>query len=197
MWRGAMSSLSDASHTGRRESLVRTLARWPGADSTERCWAIAIGGSKSSGSAASTRSSATRPPQEAPMTTSSYRISVHLAVELLLRVELRVAVLLAAEADRLLAAEREDAERLEALVEERLDAVLERLAEIDHHVAADDQVELVEGAVRDEVVLGEHDVVDQRAVEAGGVAVSAVVARELADPARAGGRSRGCAPIRQ
>ena len=62
----------------------------------------------------------------------------------------------ASELDRLLVAQREDPERLEAVVEELVHAVLERLAEVDHDVAAHDDVELVEGRVRDQVVLGEH-----------------------------------------
>ena len=71
-------------------------------------------------------------------------------------------------------AEPEHAERHEALVEELVHPVLQRAVEVDHHVAADDHVELVEASVRDEVVLGEDDVLDERRSK-----TRAVVAREV------------------
>ena len=121
------------------------------------------GRSKSSGSTSSSSLSARSPPNEAPTTTIPYAHR-DLPVEPLARVELLVAVGVAREPERLLAAEREDAEHHEALVEQLVHAVLQRAVEVDQHVAADDHVELVERAVRDEVVLREDDVVDERAL---------------------------------
>src|SRR3989442_11904655 len=109
--------------------------------------------------------------------------SADLSVELLVRVELLVAGLVRAEADRLLMAEPKDAERDQALEEKLVHAILQRAVEIDHHVAADDHVELVERAVRDEVVLGEDDVLDQRALELCAVVLREVVLREGPCPA--------------
>ena len=83
-----------------------------------------------------------------------------------------------AEADRLLRAEREHPERHEAVVEELVDPLLQRAVEVDHHVAAEDHVELVERAVRDEVVLCEDDVLDERALELRAVVLREVVLRE-------------------
>src|SRR4051794_26174809 len=126
--------------------------------SAPRCWAIATAAPKSSGSPASTRSRATSPPHDAPMQTKSYAIPLaNLAVKPLFGVQLLEAGLVRSELDRLLVAERQDPERLERVVEQVVNPVLEALAEIDHHVPADDDVELVECAVGDEVVVGEHD----------------------------------------
>ena len=58
---------------------------------------------------------------------------------------------------------------MQARVEEVEDALLEAAFEVDHHVAADDHVELVERPVGSEVVLREDDVPQQRAVERGAV----------------------------
>ena len=82
-----------------------------------------------------------------------------------------------AESDRLLVAQPEHAERDQAFEEEPVHAVLQRAVEVDHHVPADDHVELVERAVRDEVVLGEDDVLDQRALELRAVVLREVVLR--------------------
>src|SRR3954453_14728540 len=107
-----------------------------------------------------------RPPHDAPMQISSYMgASCDLPVQLFDRIELLVAILEGTEVDRLLVPETEHAEMDEALVEEPVHAVLERAVEVDHHVAAHDHVELVEGAVGDEVVLREDDVVDERTLE--------------------------------
>ena len=81
-------------------------------------------------------------------------------------------------------AEREDAEPREALVEELEHALLQRAVEVDHHVAADDHVELVEAAVGDEVVLREDDVLDEAPVEERAVVAREVVLGERARAAR-------------
>src|SRR5205085_6639279 len=69
------------------------------------------------------------------------------------------------ERDRLPAAEAEDAGGAEAVAEQLDDAVLQRDVEVDEHVAADDEVEVAEGAVGGEVVLGEDDIPQQVGVE--------------------------------
>jgi len=105
-------------------------------------------------------------------------------MQLLARVELLVALLVRAEADRFLVAEAEHAERREALVEELVHAVLECAVEVDHDVAAHDDVELVEGPVGHEVVLREHHVLGQRALELRAVVLGEVVLGERLCPAR-------------
>src|SRR5712691_1246172 len=69
----------------------------------------------------------------------SIHTSCDLPVELFVWIELLEAVLERAEVDRLLVTEAEHAEVGEALVEQSMDAVLQRTVEIDHHVAADDR----------------------------------------------------------
>ena len=63
----------------------------------------------------------------------------------LVGVELLELALVRAEPDRLLLSQREHAERRQAVVEEAVHALLQRLREVDQHVAARDHVELVEG----------------------------------------------------
>src|SRR6266568_8076021 len=147
---------------------------------------MTIGRSSSPGRSASTRLIAFSPPHDAPMHTRSYirALLTDLPVELLVRVELLVTGLVRAEADRLLVAQPEHAERDEALEEEPVDALLQCPVEVDHHIAADDDVELVERVIRDEVVLGEDDILDQRALKLRAVVLGNVVLRERPLPAR-------------
>src|SRR3954453_11846852 len=77
--------------------------------------------------------------------------------ELLRRVERLVVRRDVGVGDRLLAAQPEEAEGDQAVEEQVVHAPLEVATEIDHDVAAQDEVEFVEGAVRREVVLGEDD----------------------------------------
>ena len=63
----------------------------------------------------------------------------------------------------------QDPERVEAVVEQLVHAILQRLVEIDHHVAAEDHVELVEGPIGGQVVLREDDVLRERAAEPGAI----------------------------
>ena len=113
------------------------------------------------GSPPSTRSSAASPPHEAPMTTSSYtpsRSLPNLPVEPLLeRPAPRSARSCGVNLIDSLWPSASTPNVSRTVVEQLVHPVLERLAEVDHHVAADDHVELVERAVGDEVVLGEHD----------------------------------------
>src|SRR5256885_8374364 len=95
----------------------------------------------------------------------SGRTSRDLPVELLSLVEGFVALLERTEVDRFLVSEREDPEVDEAPVEELVNVILQVLVEVDHHVPTDDHVEVVEGPVRDEVVLSEDDVLDQGSLE--------------------------------
>src|SRR5206468_12972298 len=98
--------------------------------------------------------------QAAPGGSDHYEVIGHLvdpSVELLAGIELLVPALVRAEADRLLVAESEEAEGRQALVEQSMHAVLQRSVEVDHHVAADDHVELVERSIGDEVVLREDE----------------------------------------
>src|SRR3982074_1594963 len=105
----------------------------------------------SSCSPSSRRLTASNPPQEVPITMISYT-SRDFAVEPLVGVDLFVAVCEPREAEGLLVPKRQDPERGEALVEEPVHVILERLVEIDHHVSAHDGVEFVEAAVHREVV---------------------------------------------
>src|SRR5678816_2624866 len=87
--------------------------------------------------------------------------------------------------ERLLAPQAEDAEAPEAREDEAMHAILQLAREIDHHVAAEDEVELVEGAVGDEVVLREQDLLLERLAEDGVVVVGGVVVAERRLPAGA------------
>src|ERR1044071_2675916 len=108
---------------------------------------------------------------------SSYTSSSE-SVDPLVRVDRGVAVGQRSEEGRFLAPEREDAEGFEALREEAVDAVLERLVEVDEDVAADDDVELVERAVHRDVVLRPDDVLGELAAESGTVVRGDVVLGE-------------------
>src|SRR5450432_3961060 len=86
-------------------------------------------------------------------------ISRHLAVDPLR--QLLVVRLVGSEARRLLHPQPEEAEPDEALVEEPVHAVLQRAVEVDEHVPADYQVEIVERSVGGQIVLREDDVPPQ------------------------------------
>src|SRR6202008_2432844 len=78
-------------------------------------------------------------------------MSRHLAVEAL--GELLVMRFVGGEARGLLAAQAQEAEADEALVEEAMHPLLQVAVEVDEDVPADDEMELVEGPVRGQVVL--------------------------------------------
>ena len=157
--RARAASLSSASHTtaarvalqqAREQRRRRTRRR--GAARRRSAGARRAAGRRAAGSSAS------RPPQDAPITTSSYT-SRDLPVEPLVRVELLVAVLVRREARSTPCCPSARMPNvLEAVVEQLVHAVLQRAVEVDQHVAAEDDVELVERAVGDEVVLREDDV---------------------------------------
>src|SRR5688500_11923172 len=81
-----------------------------------RCGTTTTASGKATGSALSTQRSAASPPQEAPITRISRSTSAHLPVQLLVRAELLVAVLVLRELERLLAAQPEHAEVDQAVV---------------------------------------------------------------------------------
>src|SRR5581483_5438858 len=112
----------------RRVSWPSSRASPPSSDSTERCCATTIGWCTSSCSPSSSRLTASSPPQDVPIAMSSYT-SRDFAVDPLSRVDPLVAVREPREVDRFLVPEREDAECREALVEETVHAVLQRLVE--------------------------------------------------------------------
>src|SRR5215471_19341362 len=92
--------------------------------------------------------------------------------------ELLVASLVLGSSQRLFASESEDSEHRHALIEERVDAMLETLIEIDEDVSAEDHVELAERSVGDEVVLRKHDRSGQRRAEQRAVVLCRVVLGE-------------------
>src|SRR5690242_10877827 len=79
---------------------------------------------------------------------------------------------------RLTLAQRQVAAADQAVVEEAVDPLLERWPEIDEHVGADDEMEVVERSVGDEVVVRPGDARLQARVEAGGASHHRVVVGE-------------------
>ena len=90
------------------------------------------------------------------------------------------------EADRLLLAEAQESAAGETLEEEAVHVILEGLVEVDEDVPAQDEVELVEGCVRDEVVLGEDEILLQALRDDRVVVGRRVVIGEGALPPRPG-----------
>src|SRR5438128_1867413 len=80
-------------------------------------------------------------------------------------VKLLIAVLAEGELDRLLVAQTQEAGQGKALVQQFVDLSGQQIIEINQDVSAKDNLELIEGAVGYQVVLREHDVVNQSAVE--------------------------------
>ena len=101
---------------------------------------------------------ASRPPADAPITTSSYGISAPAGNSFSPGVERLVVAVLAAGSGATRAAEPEDAELARLLEKRSCTRSCSACVEVDHHVAAQDDVELVERAVGHQVVLGEDDV---------------------------------------
>src|SRR6185437_9512438 len=106
-------------------------------DSTARCCATTIGWCTASCMPPSSRLSASRPPQDVPITMISYT-SRGLSIDALGGVDDGVRLGERREGDRFLPAECQHAEGVEALVEQPVHAILQRLVEVDHHVPADD-----------------------------------------------------------
>src|SRR3954463_10818742 len=169
---------------------VRRNAGSPSFDALCRCCTAAIGGSKSAGSAPRIIDSARMPPREQPITIRSIGVTAALSrrtadgertrcplsavhcpesldppVQPLIGIELFVAIRHRREAHRLFLAQAEDAEHLQTVDEELLHALLQRVVEVDQDVAAEDDVEVIEGRIGDQVVLREDDVLAQRRTE--------------------------------
>ena len=75
--------------------------------------------------------------------------------------------------------------RPDARAEQAEHLLLQFGPEVDEHVAAHDQLKLVERTIRHEIVLGEDGLRSEHRIEAGDVAVGAVVLRERLAPAAA------------
>src|SRR5206468_2486507 len=110
--------------------------------------------------------------------------SADLPVELVHGVDGLIAALERRELYGLLAAQAEEPETPQAVVEQAMHALLQRPAEIDEYVSAQDRVELVEGAVGDQVVLGEDHVAAEARVERRRAVPHRVVLRERPPAAR-------------
>jgi hypothetical protein len=97
---------------------------------------------------------------------------------------------------RLLAAQAQDAEPREAVIKKVVHALLQWLREVDHHVAAQDHIEFVEGAVHRQVVLREEDVLLQRGAEDRG-AISSVLSRHNVslESVLQKGKGKNCIPL--
>src|SRR5947207_4419151 len=152
---------------------------------------MAVGRSYSGGNVATSPRRAASPPHDVPTTTTRYATvadpgssSPDFAVDLFCGIESLVAGFVSRELQRLLAAQAEHAKPHEAVIKERVHAVLQILVEIDEHVATEDHVELAERPVRDEVVLRVHDVAHETLVEERAVVLRRVVLGERAHPAR-------------
>src|SRR5258708_11439472 len=122
-------------------------------------------------------------------------ISSHLAVEAL--GELLVMRFVWSEPRRFLQAQPQEPEADEAVVEEAMDPVLQGAVEIDEHVPADDEVEVVERPVGAEGVLREHDVAAQLRVQHRPVVAGLVPARAACPPAPVAVMPGGLAPGRK
>src|SRR5215212_7124789 len=131
---GSIGSLSSTSPTGSAVSSWSSCAsRF--SESLLRCCTITTGMSKPAGSPPTIVLSAVSPPQDAPITTTSYEglpfgccpprstrvSSLHLAVDLVALADLVVARLEGREAQRLLAAQSENAEHDQALIKQAMD----------------------------------------------------------------------------
>src|SRR6266511_5334467 len=79
-------------------------------------------------------------------------------INLLLRIDLFVVVGDGREADGFLLPQAEASAHLHRVEKELLHAVLQHIVEVDQHVPAQDDVEVIERGVRDEVVLREDRV---------------------------------------
>src|SRR5437870_5595024 len=81
-----------------------------------------------------------------------------LAVQPRHTIEVIIAGFVWRELDGLLGSQADDAEHGQTFIQQRVDPRLERSVEVDHHVTAQDDVELVERTVRHQVVLCPRDV---------------------------------------
>src|SRR5690348_3843738 len=79
--------------------------------------------------------------------------------------QLLVARLVLRKPQRFLAAERENAEHHQAVVEERVNAILEVAIEVDENVSTEDDREFGKRSVGHEVVLREHGIARERRAE--------------------------------
>src|SRR5688572_11659273 len=119
-----------------------------------------------------------------PPRSSIRETSLNLPVDLLATIHSLVVILESREPQRFLAPEREVPVHGKRLVEELVDTLLQVPVEVDEHVATKNDVALREGAIGDEVVLGEDDVAHEPRSEQRAVVHRGVV---LAERARAPG----------
>src|SRR5687767_10964287 len=116
---------------------------------------MATGSGNPDGKAARSVETASSPPSDAPITTRSYGMSsMRGASEQLFPGDERLVLVLGLQqAQRLVRAEPQQPERAQTSREQIVNALLERSCEVDHHVAAEDDVELVEDPIGHEIVL--------------------------------------------
>src|SRR6266850_6006838 len=82
----------------------------------------------------------------------------HFSIQLVMIIERLVKIDSRCKLQRLLVAESKDAKHAQTVVKQIMNARLEILVEIDHHVATQDYLKLVEGTVCSKIVFGKHHV---------------------------------------
>src|SRR5881227_1462383 len=136
---------------------------------------------KSAGKPPTSSRRAFSPPQDVPTTAIEYATMerrnelFHLSIHLLARMQLLVARLVLRESQRLLRPQREDAEHRQALIKQRVHAILQLAIEIDQDISTEDDVELRKRSVGHEVVLRKHDISRERWTEQGAIVLRRVV----------------------
>src|ERR1700680_430312 len=136
-------SLSSTSQTFRGVASCRSCTS-SRSDSLLRCCTTTIGMENSSGSPPSSFIIADRPPHEVPIATIEYGTLSNLPEDFFRGRHLLITLLVCHEPQRLLAAQHQHSEHREAVVEKAVYLRLQRLVEVDEHVAAEDDVELAE-----------------------------------------------------
>src|SRR2546423_1797637 len=166
-----MASLSSGSEIGIRLLRPRKSHK-PISEFWPRCCAMTTGTGNPSGNPESNVCSAFSPPMEVPTTTisnsclkcyscSSSVLSMtlhHLSIQLVTIIQRLVKRDPRRKFQRLLVTESKDAKHAQTVVKQIMNARLQILVEIDHHIATEDYLKLVEGTVGSKIVFGKHHV---------------------------------------
>ncbi|MMZ65005.1 hypothetical protein D1872_273760 [compost metagenome] len=86
--------------------------------------------------------------------------------------------------NRFLRSQHQDAEVAQALMEQGMDPVSQRFVKINHHIPAKDNIELVKGLIRGQVVLGKNHVLAQKGLKYDGIVSRRIVLGKRTGPPR-------------
>ena len=103
----------------------------------------------------------------------------YLSIEFVLLIQVFIELRSRRKLQRLLVTQTKDSKHTQTVVEQIVNARLQIFVEIDHHVATQDHLKLIERTVGSKVVLGKHDIAFERGTENHAVILRGVIVGKL------------------